>query len=67
MNGWVNEARRGAVLAILPLWSSHMCVQHFPSAMKDDVTEAAVEYRGYERGIWVLILTLSLVRNVTSD
>lgn len=67
MNGWVSEARLGAVLAILPVWSSHICVQRFPSAMKDGVTGAAVEYRGYKRGIWVLILTLSLVRYVTSD
>lgn len=67
MNGCASEARLGAVLAILLVWSSHICVQLFPSAMKDDVTEAAVKYRGYEHGIWVLILTLSLVCYVTSD
>lgn len=63
----MSEARLGAVLAILLVWSSRICVQRFPSAMKDEVTEAAIEYRGYERRIWVLILTLSLVCYVTSD
>lgn len=54
MNGWAREARQEQLQPplVLPARSSHMRVQRCTLAMKDDVTEAAVEHRGDELGIW---------------
>ena len=54
MNGWVREARQEQFQPplVLPARSSCMRAQRCTLAMKDDVTEAAVEHRGDELGIW---------------